>query len=445
MRSLVITLLLTAMACGRASSSPPPRAADALGEADAALYAVDWPTSARTDLEATAARALAVVSYQPPGPVRVLPSCTAPGTYRFEAVTPKEDVVRLETREQISAALPFSAPSLTARLEAGASEERVFDLAIVTRRRASAPALPVSTTDLHGDCAGATHVVASYQRGAFVLAERTRRDVASSVEVFSLGARAGSQGNTLVSKSDGDPALCRAGSDDACTALVKVALRPLSRSSAATAPSGAGTWSSSWKKRPYDEETAPRCDRGDLEACVVVGANVQDADPQRAERYYRLACDGGIGHACSLLAFFYDPLAGRGGGDEAKAKTLYVRGCDLGSLDACSLLAGYLRWGRVLEPKDDSFAKRVARACDAGSKDEVGWLESCYRASYWYASAFKETKERAQMKPLLDEALRLHRRYCDAATEKDLETHGACMLDDWTRARSLLEQSRPER
>ncbi len=435
MRILAVTVLLTA--CGHAS--PQPRAAEALGEADGALYAVDWPTSARADLEATATRSLAVVSYQPPGPVRVLPSCTAPGSYRVEAVAPKEDVLRLATREQIGATLPFSAPSLTARLEAGASEDRVFDLAVVTRRRASAPALPVSTTDLHGDCAGATHLVTSYQRGAFVLVERRRRDVASSVEIFSLGARAASHGDRLVSKSDGDPDACRTGSDEACTALVKVALTPLSKSSAATAPRGAGTWSSSWKKRPYDGEAASRCDRGDLEACVQVGANVQDADPQRAERYYRLACDGGVGHACSLLAFVYDPKVGLGGGDEEKARTLYVRGCDLGSLDACSMLTAYLRWGSVLEPKSDAFAKRVARACDGGSQDEVGWLASCYGASSWYATAFKQTKTRAQMKPLLDEALRLHRRYCDAATAEDLAKHGACMLDDWTRARSLLE------
>ncbi|MBX3210966.1 MAG: sel1 repeat family protein [Labilithrix sp.] len=439
----MVTLLLTA--CGHAGSSPPPRAADAVGEADGVLYAVDWPTSARADLEATVTRSLALVSYQPPGPVRVLPSCTAPGAYRVEAVAPKEDVVRLATREQIGATLPFSAPSLTARLEAGASEERVFDLAVVTRRRASAPALPISATDLQGDCAGATHVVTSYQRGAFVLVERTRRDVASSVDIFSLGARAGSHRDGLVSKSDGDPAACRTGSDEACTALVKVALRPLSRSSAATAPHGAGTWSSSWKARPYDGEVALRCDRGDLEACVMVGANVQDADPQRAERYYRLACDGGVGHACSLLAFLYDPTAGRGGGDEGKARTLYLRGCDLGSLDACSMLTEYLRWGSELEPKEDSLAKRVARACDGGSKDEVGWLASCYGASYWYATAFKQTKSRAQMKPLIEEALRLHRRYCDAATANDLAKYGACMLDDWTRARSLLEQSLPER
>ena len=141
--SLALVALVLA-ACG--STTAPPKVAASLGE-DHELFAVDWPTSMRADLEANARSGLAVVALQPNGAVRVLPTCTIDARYAAMEVTPKEDLLRLETRDEVKATFPFAALSMMNKVGMQGSDESVLDVAVVTRTVARAPALPFSRAE----------------------------------------------------------------------------------------------------------------------------------------------------------------------------------------------------------------------------------------------------------------------------------------------------------
>lgn len=83
-------------------------------------------------------------------------------------------VVRFSSRLELTAK-PVTGGAIAARANFETHNENVVDLAVVTRTRWSAPALPVTHADLHGECAGATHVVATIQRGAFAMAVHNAR------------------------------------------------------------------------------------------------------------------------------------------------------------------------------------------------------------------------------------------------------------------------------
>jgi hypothetical protein len=86
---------------------------------DEPLFAVDWPSTMRAELETSMQSGLGVVSLRPGERLKVLPGCTARASYRSVTLSPKHDVVELATHEQISAALPFSALGLTGKVGAG--------------------------------------------------------------------------------------------------------------------------------------------------------------------------------------------------------------------------------------------------------------------------------------------------------------------------------------
>jgi hypothetical protein len=437
MRIVGSTLALVLFA-GCASTPPPsPRAAQLVGETDAEdLYAVDWPTSMRADLEATARRGLVVVEHRSGRALRVLASCTADGAYRTEPVSPKEDLVRFATRQELAAKLPFAGAGLAGQVGVDASDERVVDLVVITRARASAPALPTGRADLPGDCDGATHVVSSFQRGAFAMAARSSRDAATSAGVLGLVAAASTKSSALVARSDGDPAACARDANAPCDALVKVAVRPLASTSALTDPT---TATSRLRAPCKGEECITSCEQGVMDACASASVALMESDERRAERYGRVACDAGNGHGCTSLAMLYDPVkatTGRRQGllDRDRAVKLYARGCELGSLTGCSLLAYYAQKKEPFRPEEEPLAKLVARGCDAGDP------QCCFVvAGFYQAKAQHVAKtEIAGSIAAFDEALRYEERYCKVATATDLAKH-PCRLDNW---REVQEQMR---
>ena len=61
-------------------------------------------------------------------------------------------------------------------------------MAILARRQSIAPALAFSTSELRGDCTGATHVVTSVVRGAFTVSRRGKSETSASADVAAFGA-----------------------------------------------------------------------------------------------------------------------------------------------------------------------------------------------------------------------------------------------------------------
>lgn len=422
------------VACGSDRRPVSPRAASLVGESDEALFAVDWPTSMRADLEANARRGLVVVAFRPPEPLRVLAGCTAEGAYRVEDLSPKEDVVRFATKEELAARLPFSGAGLAGRAGLDAADERVVDLAIVTRARAAAPLLPVSRTDLRGDCEGATHVVTSFLRGAFVMAARSKRDAAVAADVLGIGARANTTTSTLIAKSDGDPNACRATSPRTCDALLKVGLRALAGVSPLTDPSGAASFMRApW---PSEEECLRACEQGDMHSCTGTAVYAINAgDHRSAERYARIACDANNAHGCTILGIVYDPIKPGSSAlhDAEKATKLYARGCELGSLDGCVLLSYYAQKKKPFRPEEEPLVRLAARACAAGNAG------TCSVAAGWFyeKAVYLETGGVRGRVQALDEAIGFEAKYCELASPKELAKE-PCILENWTRLRRAL-------
>ena len=430
--------LVTAVAAGTAacggSPSPPPgqvRVAGMVGE-DEPLFAVDWPSTMRAELETSMQSGLGVVSLRPGERLKVLPGCTARASYRSVTLSPKHDVVELATHEQISAALPFSALGLTGKVGAGHETDEVVEVAILARRQSIAPALAFSTSELRGDCTGATHVVTSVVRGAFTVSRRGKSETSASADVAAFGANARSTQRSLVAKSDGDPAVCRSAGAPAegCDALVKVTLRPVTGASALTRPGDA------WGKISC-VDCAAECDRGDLAACVTIGhREVEAQNEARAERLFRAACDGQVGHGCTGLGMLYDPEGKDRPGsyaDPAKALALYARGCDLGSLDGCKFLSFHVHDEARFRLADEGLARRVAKACQAG--DEL----SCGAVANWYLQKGKHLARTGTpgVAEAFDQAITWERRRCSVGTPPELAKR-PCLLENWTKVRAGL-------
>lgn len=432
--SFLFVIAWFATACGPSRPAVPP-ASTLLGEIGAgALYAVDWPTSMRTDLEAAAKNGLAVVRYGDDG-LHVLGGCYADGAYRVESVSPKDDVVRFSNRLELTTHLPLSGAAIAARADFEAHSENVVDLAVVTRSRWTAPALSVTRADLHGECAGATHVVSSIQRGAFAMAVRNAKDTLTAASVFSFGASGKSASESLLAKSDGSPESCRE-SADRCDALLEITLRALG---GASAPLTASQPGSGWVGKLCDDLSAcsVACDRGDMGGCTGSAALLLESDPPRAQRYARTACEASFGHGCLLLGIMNDPVANPkvGGGDRQKAVQLYVRACELGSLDGCQNLAYFAQPKTPFRADDESMVKLTGRACEGGD------AKTCLVVAGWYAGMLKSiaesSRQRAPMLDAYDQMIHFHGRYCEAADAETLKK-SPCELERLREARARL-------
>jgi len=128
-------------ACSTSRPASTPQVASVLGE-DKELFAVDWPTSMRADLEVNAKSSLAVVAVDALGAVRVLPSCTVDARYVATDVSPKDDLVRLTTRDEVKATLPFASPAVADNI--GASSTLRWLLAAWRVHRPSRSPKPIS-------------------------------------------------------------------------------------------------------------------------------------------------------------------------------------------------------------------------------------------------------------------------------------------------------------
>ncbi len=181
---------------------------------------VEWPGTAKVDLETASRRGLVAVSYSG-CTMKILSSCEIKGDYDFEETTPARDRIEISDNNELYAKLPLGAASLKGELSAGASLE--LDYVAVGQRVAGQP--PKSR---RGECQGATHYVRTITVGAFKLDARARGKAGASVEVGSAGAGIGREENSKKLRAQGDVEACVAKPHGPeCGAILQLGLAPL--------------------------------------------------------------------------------------------------------------------------------------------------------------------------------------------------------------------------
>jgi len=433
-RLLVTPSLITvifASACGGAVGEvvrpDAPTAAEAVGErlvcnargeATTPLV-VDWPAQHRLDLEAAMKSGVVVIRYDC-DQIEVISACTLEGRYEFVGVTLKEDVVRIESRDQLAANLPVGVATLGGSLDSQSS----IHLAMALVGKTTAGWSQVHASDLPAACQGATHVVRSATLGAFSMGRGSKGESMSAAEVFQMGVSASSSSTKDSLSKDGSLDACRKGSPEdtappaQCGAAIRLELQPIAPDDATSdagsstptesqiaptvacpdgmaeangvcAPKDAGAYTCDVGD---EAECRAQCDLGSVESCHRAGLLIADflfevgpmgviAQQDEAKGLFRKACDGGVPEACLSLG---DLVVGTGsiGFDErraawTKADRLYDGACRRGVARACLLRALARRKDGPLADPALAFVF-ARRACALGSGTGCATLADNY-------------------------------------------------------------------
>ncbi len=437
-------VVLTTLACapgGAAEALRPeaPTASEALGESGpddvecrdvtrgAEPLVVDWKPDKRGDLEVAMKEGIAVVSYGCDG-IRLLDGCHIDGEYGFIGMTRKEQVVRLDSADEVHANLPLTGASIGGEMKRGVS----LDIAtVIVGKRRSAWDSP-TRDDLAGSCDGATHYVRGATVGAFALSSASDAKVRAVAEIFAASAGTASSSSKSMSNREGDIADCKNATPDSkipppqCGAPVRLALMPIASPSpsaekappaatttVADAPAcpaglvfGAGKCTAPSNSVPHqclvndesgcqaqcdkghagscaalgailmrngDSKAAAvlrgACDKGDAAACVNLGrleARGTDAQKTGANQLFEKGCHGGIAAGCFALGTAH--LTGAGGAktDPARAFGLFNQACSGGDRGGCAAAASLLLEGKGVGKDVAEAGKLLGRACQAG-------------------------------------------------------------------------------
>jgi hypothetical protein len=186
----------------------------------------EWPASEKANLESRLQEGAVVVTYSG-CEMRLLPQCKPGGRYLWNRTTLAEDTVEIRNEEDLYAKLPLGAASLEGELKSSGR------LAVRTTVVGQMKLDGVATADVSrtGDCAGATHVIASLSVGAFRLMAggATKLGAGITTPIASTGGSTSSE-EILVRKA-GDPARCADTSHENvqtdCSSPIQVFLWPL--------------------------------------------------------------------------------------------------------------------------------------------------------------------------------------------------------------------------
>jgi len=190
---------------------------------------VDWSASERTNLGAAAARGLVFVRVDECD-MKILSRCTLGiGSYKYQSVPPKPQHETYRDEGALYTSMPFG----VARLAGHLSGSSFLDLNMTMVGQYTSDRVAVAVETLPGDCAGATHMIASYNVGAFEL--RAVDAAGASGSGSALGGEVGGDktSHSGWSTSDGDLGACKAGGSvqipaELCSSPISVTLVPLS-------------------------------------------------------------------------------------------------------------------------------------------------------------------------------------------------------------------------
>lgn len=421
--ALATTLLLGCGpgALGEAVAPKATTAAEALGDDELALTCrgvpeygapliVDWNAQQRLDLEYRMNQGVAVVAYTCER-FEVLDRCSVAGGYRFAGVSRKEDVVKLESRDELGVNLPMSGASLAASLERGSS----IDLGLVLIGKKATTVRAVARPMLVGDCKGATHFVQAATVGAFAMDRGTVGKTRAAAEIFSASASGASNHESQTKSRDGDLQACRTATPDAeappgqCQAALRLDLVPILAKLPKDAEQPADAKAEA-PPPPQEENTCPEgmvrqgdicaqpapqegalgcaggiladcersCQSGDMEGCVRLASahelgNGVERDRKRAVALYDRACKAGHLRACTeggrtkARCRKYQERAPYGcleQGDVSGAAADMSKACDSGYGRACLELG--MGSDEVVAASGRTALHFLERACDLG-------------------------------------------------------------------------------
>ena len=428
---LVFALVLPA--CPSDPKTPRPAELDpsALGGRPGQPLVVDWKAADRGDLEVAMREGVAVFAYGPLE-MRLLKDCHIEGSYGFVGITTKEQVIRLESADEIRVNLPLSGLGLAATLGAESARDSVLDVAVILVGKRKTTWQGATRADLRGNCDGATHFVRGASVGAFAIDAGARGRVRVAAEVFGLGIGHGAVSSSKVRNTDGNPVACKDASPEAeappkqCGAPVRLELTALNPEVVPVEPADSGVVisagcpggfvlaegkcgpraaSRSFVCNPADfGECQAQCSQGNAPSCVNLGVAFERGlgvgkDLSESARHYRKACEAGEAVGCHNLGFLLsEGLGGRR--DEREAAVLFQRACADGEARACnSLGAAFFRGAGV--PRDGIRAQALfSVACNGGL------AQACTNLG-----ALRLTGEGSRRAPV--EAARLFSRACD--------------------------------
>lgn len=381
---------------GGAAAPEPLRYDDAVGQ-EQCLSAgpmvdslvVDLDPNDRVLLESAMSDGLAVVRYDCGG-MQLLRDCRAAGSYGFKATTLKEQVISLETADELSANLPAMGRALAVEMAAELSRGATLDVALAMVGRSKATRATVSEAELVGECQGATHFVRGATLGAFAMAQGTRGQAKAAASVFGASAGGESLSKRLAKQRDGDASACQTASNKAtepperCTALLRVELKAIAPGASAGAPDveirgcpegftfkeGKCVVASSNAPRLCNLKDEADCEKqcvaGHADSCAYLGSMYMERNQLgTAAPLFKRGCDGGNLLACHNYGFAH--YMGEGvPQDFAKARELFQRVCDAGEPVGCSGLALLYAEGRSVPQSDEKAAELYTLACNGG-------------------------------------------------------------------------------
>ncbi len=223
---------------------------------------VDLPAPDRAALESQARHGALVVKYAG-CQLEVLRQCRAPKkhAYTYTAITPKDEVVRMSSADELHANLPIYAATLEGKL----AEKGELSASMRIVGEWGSPGQPPAADQVEGDCAGATHIVSALTVGAFKFEAGAKKEAAAGVSVLGAGAGGSTERSTETLSQDGDATKCNAAArgdsapPDGCGALLRLELVALLAKGEGIPTCGPGTKLAGKKCEPIPKpvELAP--------------------------------------------------------------------------------------------------------------------------------------------------------------------------------------------
>jgi TPR repeat protein len=393
----------------------------ALNEINSPLV-IEWPSDARSDLESAMHDGVVVVSFTCEK-VKVLPDCKVAGSYGYRAVTPREESVLIEGRDNIQASFGGVSWAVGGSLERDAK----LDLSYMLVGKQSTILNSLHDKELEGGdfCKGATHFVKRADVGAFAYATGTRVAAGMSAKVMGQGASGSSENKEVKTKRDGDPATCKGSrladekAPEGCGAAIRVSLVPIKSSGVSKAeslskkglsdglgcPTGfvyadgactkdAGKVKAFLCKEGDQKECQKQCTAGSDASCdrfaraLLYGEDenkdlgkVAESIQGSAQRFEE-SCKADQPNTCAALAILaFAPMLGGGDFDKKQATKGFdymARGCVAGDFTSCL----FLRFiGMDAEIKKETgidgqklLVQTIERGCRAGNAVPCGFV-----------------------------------------------------------------------
>jgi TPR repeat protein len=369
-----------------------PTAAGALGEGAGACHqvekygeplVVDWKPDQRGDLEEVMHDGVAVVAYDCSG-IKLLKQCHVEGTYGYLGMTKREQVVRLQSADELRANLPLSGLKIAGEIGGELSRGSTLDIALVTVGKKRTTWKSPTRDDLKGDCAGATHVVRGASVGAFALQTGTRAEAKTSVQIFGAGAGGGSSSSRDVNDKEGDPTACAAASPDSpgapaqCGAAVRIELVGIADAAAKEPPKTPDKPAADDKTHALEVEAEP-CPQG---LVLIEGkcTTPTEAKPHQCEPSDQAdcqkQCDKGHAGSCGALGAYFEGRTH----EYDKALVALKKGCDGGDVRSCVNLGGMTLEGIGTKADPVAAAPLFDSACSNGDAVGCARLGAAYHA-----------------------------------------------------------------